>query len=103
MTKKPDFTSTSGTSGLTNGTMNSRPSGDLITRTSWPECSTSSTVPTVRAVDRADGQADKVGVAELVRVRRRRDRGGVHRQPGAAQFGRGVPVADALEPDEELA
>ena len=28
--------------------------------------------------------------------------GGVDRQPGAAQPGRGGPVADALEPDEQL-
>src|ERR1700761_3431892 len=46
MNRKPDFTSTSGTIALTNGIMISRPSGALTTRTSWPECSTSSTVPT---------------------------------------------------------
>src|SRR5487761_763359 len=57
----------------------------------------------LRAVDRADGQADKVSVAELVRVLGRCDRGGVHCQPGTAELGGGVPVADALEPDEELA
>ena len=43
------------------------------------------------AVDRADGEADQVAVAELVGVVRRGKRGRVNRQPGTAEFSRRGP------------
>src|SRR5580658_7458111 len=55
------------------------------------------------AVRRAHAEPDQLMVAELVRVARARELGGVDAQPGPGQLcGRG-PVRDPLEADQELA